>query len=97
MYRHAPIHESLPLLGEYTFSAVELPHRLITFLNKTLKRRGIIFGLTQIAPREFKLSIYDLVLKEAEERTVRSAAEQALKETAPENGDADEPDPDQPR
>ena len=64
MDRHQPIHEHLPLLGEFTFSAPEAPHRLVTFLNKTLKRRGIIFGLTQLAPREFKFSVYDLMLKE---------------------------------
>lgn len=65
MYSHQPIHEHLPLLGEFTFTAQEAPVHLVTFLNKTLKRRGIIFGLTQLAPREFKLSVYDLVLKES--------------------------------
>ncbi|MGE5591793.1 MAG: DUF4264 family protein [Bacillota bacterium] len=65
MYRHQPIHEHLPLLGEYSFSSLEAPHRLVTFLNKTMKRRGIIFGLTQTASHEFKLSVYDLMLKES--------------------------------
>ncbi|MHB9146240.1 MAG: DUF4264 family protein [Symbiobacteriia bacterium] len=64
MYNHQPIHDHLPLLGEFTFTAAEAPHRLVTFLNKTLKRRGIIFGLTQLAPHEFKFSIYDLMAKE---------------------------------
>lgn len=81
MYRHQPIHEHLPLLGEYSFSSLEAPHRLVTFLNKTLKRRGIIFGLTQTASHEFKLSVYDLMLKEPgakrSGRAAGSAAEPA--------------------
>lgn len=74
MYRHQPIHERLPLLGEYSFSSLEAPHRLVTFLNKTLKRKGIIFGLTQTASHEFRLSVYDLVLKEAGVRSTGPGA-----------------------
>lgn len=80
MYRHEPIHERLPLLGEYSFSSLEAPHRLVTFLNKTLKRRGIIFGLTQTASHEFRLSVYDLILKEA---GVRSTGPGALPASGP--------------
>lgn len=41
------LHRGLPLLAEERFQAPLSPHRLVTFLNRALKRRGLVFGLTQ--------------------------------------------------
>lgn len=38
---------SLQLLGSETFRAPEL-YRVVTFLNRCLKRRGLIFGLSRV-------------------------------------------------
>lgn len=54
----APVHESLPLLAEERFQAPVAAHRLVTFLNRSLKRRGLVFGLTQDGS-EVRIRIYD--------------------------------------
>ncbi|HAZ21524.1 MAG TPA: DUF4264 domain-containing protein, partial [Firmicutes bacterium] len=39
-------HTKLPILGEKSFRLKGETHQLVTFLNKTLKDRDLIFGLT---------------------------------------------------
>jgi hypothetical protein len=56
--RLAPAHGSLPLLAEERFPGPIAPHRLVTFLTRSLKRRGLIFGLSQEGD-EVRLSIYE--------------------------------------
>lgn len=53
-----PIHSPLPVLGEARLRFSEPPYELVTFLNQTLKRRGLIFGLRQAGPSEFELRVY---------------------------------------
>lgn len=35
-------------------------HRVVTFLNKSLRRRGFIFGLTRQRENELKMTIYEV-------------------------------------
>jgi len=51
--KHAP----LPLLAEGNFRLPEEAPRLVTMLNRTLKKRGLIFGLRRQDGR-YILSIY---------------------------------------
>ncbi|HHV07146.1 MAG TPA: DUF4264 family protein [Firmicutes bacterium] len=51
-------HQHLPLLASDTFELPEDVHHLITFLNKTLKCRGLIFGL-QRKDNAFVFNIYE--------------------------------------
>jgi hypothetical protein len=51
-------HEHLPLLASDTFEFPKDTHRLVTFLNRNLKERGLIFGLRRQGS-EYHLSIYD--------------------------------------
>lgn len=51
-------HEHLPLLASDTFKLPDGAHQLVTFLNRTLKERGLIFGLRRRGD-DFILSIYD--------------------------------------
>lgn len=55
-----PIHEGLVPLAEKRFAFSEAPYQLVTFLNQTLKGRGLIFGLRQAAPGLYNVSIYDV-------------------------------------
>lgn len=52
-----PVHQSLPLLAEERFAAPLQAHRLVTFLNRALKGRGLVFGLTQDG-EEARIRIY---------------------------------------
>lgn len=50
--------DSLPILAEATFERSTPPYQWVTFLNKTLKRRGFTFGVTEEADT-FRLTVYD--------------------------------------
>lgn len=50
-------HEKLPLLGEGSFRLPEEAPRLVTLLNRTLKKRGVIFGLRR-EKENYVFSIY---------------------------------------
>lgn len=52
-----PVHQSLPLLAEERFAAPLQAHRLVTFLNRALKGRGLVFGLSQDG-EEARIRIY---------------------------------------
>lgn len=54
-----PIHEGLVPLAEKQFRFNEAPYQLVTFLNQTLKGRGLIFGLRESAPGLYNISVYD--------------------------------------
>lgn len=54
-----PIHEGLVPLAEQRFAFADAPYKLITFLNQTLKGRGLIFGLRQAGPGLYSISVYD--------------------------------------
>lgn len=54
-----PIHEGLVPLAEQRFSFSAAPYQLVTFLNQTLKARGLIFGLREAAPGVYTISVYD--------------------------------------
>lgn len=54
-----PIHEGLVPLAEQRFTFSEAPYQLVTFLNQTLKGRGLIFGLRRAAPGLYSISVYD--------------------------------------
>ena len=51
-------HEHLPLLASDTFNLPDDTHHLVTFLNRNLKERGLIFGLRRQG-NDFILNIYD--------------------------------------
>lgn len=53
-----PVHQPLPVLGEARLRFSEPPYELVTFLNQTLKRRGLIFGLRQVGANEYELRVY---------------------------------------
>lgn len=48
----------LPVLGRGSFSLEGEVHQLVTFLNKTLKDRDLIFGLTR-SEGVYSLTVYD--------------------------------------
>lgn len=50
--------DRLQHLASETFKLSGDVHRLITFLNQSLKRRGFIFGLTRSETGEFGVSVY---------------------------------------
>jgi len=52
-------HTPLPLLGEGTFRLPEEAPKLVTLLNRTLKKRGLVFGLRRLQEGKYVLSIYD--------------------------------------
>lgn len=54
--KHAP----LPLLAEGTFRLPEEAPKLVTLLNRTLKKRGLVFGLRRLQGEKYVLSIYDV-------------------------------------
>jgi len=51
-------HEPLPLLGETVLENPPDPVRLVTFLNRTLKSAGLVFGLKQLPDGRFRLAVY---------------------------------------
>lgn len=50
--------DRLQHLASETFSLSGDVHRLITFLNQSLKHKGFIFGLTRTESGEFGVSVY---------------------------------------
>lgn len=48
-------------LGSESFSLPDQVHRLVTFLNKTLKRRDLIFGLNLNPDGTHRITIYEVV------------------------------------
>lgn len=50
--------DRLQHLASETFKLSGDVHRLITFLNQSLKRKGFIFGLTRAETGEFGVSVY---------------------------------------
>jgi|LSQX01.2.fsa_nt_gb hypothetical protein len=51
-------HDHLPVLASDTFKLPADAHKLVTFLNRALKERGLIFGLRRQGD-DFTLTIYD--------------------------------------
>ncbi|SKA83144.1 Protein of unknown function [Caloramator quimbayensis] len=51
-------HESLNLIALMEFSEYENMYKIVDFLNKNLKQKGIIFGLTRKNGKDV-ISIYD--------------------------------------
>lgn len=51
-------HESLNLIALMEFSEYENMYKVVDFLNKNLKQKGIIFGLTRKNGKDV-ISIYD--------------------------------------
>lgn len=51
----------IDVLGEKSFEFRDDAHQVVTFLNKTLKYRDLIFGLTQNDDGTFRLKIYEVV------------------------------------
>lgn len=51
---------SIVTLGTRKFSLEGEVHQVVTFLNKTLKRRNLIFGLTRSADGIYELRIYEV-------------------------------------
>jgi hypothetical protein len=43
--RLQPVHTGLPAIASERFDAPLAAHRLVTFLNRTLKARGLVFGV----------------------------------------------------
>lgn len=50
-------HAKLMMLGQRRFSGFTA-YQVVTFLNQTLKDRGLIFGLRQFGD-DFELTVYD--------------------------------------
>jgi len=50
-------HDPLPLLAEASFPLSAPPHAWVTFLNRSLKRKGFTFGVSESDGR-FRLMIY---------------------------------------
>ena len=50
-------HERLKLLGKRLFERFE-PYQVVTFLNQTLKARGLIFGV-RLVDGHYELGVYD--------------------------------------
>lgn len=69
-----PIHGELPLLGEARLRLSAPPYELVTFLNRTLKGRGLVFGLRQAGPGEYELRVYDELLPSARPAAPNHAA-----------------------
>lgn len=64
-------HGTLPVIGAEAFRLPLEPHHLVTFLNRSLKRRDIIFGLEREG-EGFRLTIYDV--SDQAIQTARNAA-----------------------
>lgn len=50
-------HEKLTTLAQRRFAGFT-PHQVVTFLNQSLKERGLIFGLRQFDD-DWELTVYD--------------------------------------
>lgn len=50
-------HEPLPVVAEASFAKDAPPHVWVTFLNRSLKRQGFTFGVTE-TEGAFSLTIY---------------------------------------
>ncbi|MDA8204562.1 MAG: DUF4264 family protein [Thermaerobacter sp.] len=50
-------HDKLTLLAQRRFEGFT-PYQVVTFLNQSLKSRGLIFGLRQFGD-DFELTVYD--------------------------------------
>jgi hypothetical protein len=50
-------HERLKLLAQRLFDRFE-PYQVVTFLNQTLKERGLIFGV-RLIDGHYELAVYD--------------------------------------
>lgn len=51
-------HQKLTALGQRRFHGFT-PHQVVTFLNQTLKERGVIFGL-RLLDGDYEITIYDV-------------------------------------
>lgn len=54
----SPVHTALPVLASGRFDATWPPWQLVTFLNRSLKDRGLVFGLS-MAGAAAMVTIYD--------------------------------------
>jgi hypothetical protein len=54
----APVHAALPVVARERFEPPLATHRLVNFLNRALKRRGLVFGLTRESGAEV-ITVYD--------------------------------------
>lgn len=54
----SPVHTALPVVASARFDATWPPWRLVTFLNRSLKDRGLVFGLS-LAGDEAVVTVYD--------------------------------------
>lgn len=63
-------------LGSQSFSLPGEVHRLVTFLNKILKRRDLIFGLNLNPDGTHKITIYEVIDLDKREAADASAAGQ---------------------
>ncbi|HEY8417224.1 MAG TPA: DUF4264 family protein [Limnochordales bacterium] len=50
--------QQLQVLASETLALQGEVHRLVTFLNQSLKEEGFIFGLTRVGDGRYRLSIY---------------------------------------
>lgn len=53
-----PVHGPLPILGEGEFHEPVQLHRVVTFLNRTFKGRGYVFGLRVDEDGTVRLTVY---------------------------------------
>lgn len=49
----------LPKIAAITLPDPIEPQSLVTFLNRSLKRRGLVFGIAQAASGGYEISIYE--------------------------------------
>lgn len=59
MIKFKPQHEGLRVIARGTFTFDEPPYKLITFLNRALKKKGFIFGVTRNDDTEYTITVYD--------------------------------------
>lgn len=59
----------IDVLGEKAFAFRDDAHHIVTFLNKTLKYRNLIFGLSLNDDQSYNLRIYEVVDTEPETKT----------------------------
>lgn len=48
-------------IASQSFGVDDGLHRVVTFLNKSLKGRGLIFGLTRERTEELRITVYEVV------------------------------------
>ncbi len=51
---------SIDLIAEEEFEAADNTHTIITFLNKSLKYKGFIFGMSKVGEGRIKITIYEV-------------------------------------